>query len=277
MDQPWRLSGAPFLWAYGAGVCAVLLISWTFWQFLRGLPRWRPARHLNLYEMAYLAGGKRRVAEVVIAGLVDLNALRVDSRGTLTPADRTALIGPFAAAGAQIPPWGMRTDAARDKIGDDPGVRAIGARLTADGLVIASARLSALWWVSGAMTAALLVTGGARLLAGKLNHRPIDDLLSLVMATIVIAILAWARIYKSSRATRHGKTVLKRLRKAPLIGGIRMSRAVVAGAAFARETGPAMGAAALFGIALWGFTALPDDQTRAALLAGLPSCAGRRE
>lgn len=281
MGQPWGLSGPQFLVVYAVGFGAVLLITAVVRQVLRGLPSRRPVRQLDHYEVAFLAGGKQRVAEVVIAEMVDRGALRVDSKGRLTPADPSALGGPFAAAIGSIPASGMSTNAVRSKIGSDPGIKEVVARVRADGLIMSADRLTVLRWAFVLLMSALLGTGIARIMEGKDNHRPVGDLVTLVVLSAIIGVWILSAIWKSANTTRYGRYQLRKLRRAPLAAaaGSPLAGAAVPGGQYGFQdggfaAGPALATAAVFGVALWGFKAVPDQTIRAALIAGLPGTSG---
>ena len=86
MGQPWGLSGPEFIGVYIAGLAAVICIPMVFRQVIRGAPS-RPARDLDPYEVAYLAGGPSRVAQLVVTEQIGCGALRVDSSGRVTTAN----------------------------------------------------------------------------------------------------------------------------------------------------------------------------------------------
>lgn len=266
------MSGPQFLAVYSVGFGAILLIAALVWQVARGLPSHRPVRQLDHYEVAFLAGGRLRVAEVVIAEMIDHGAVRVDSKGRLTDVDPSARRGPFASSLGSIPPTGMTTRGARGRISGDPGMKVIIARLRADGLVISSERIIVMRWLIVLLMSALLGTGIARLIEGEQNHRPVNDLGGLLLFSVIAGIWLLAITNRKSNTTRHGRWCLRRLRKARQVAGASLTSMALPGAPSPfQAAGPAIATAAVFGVALWGFTAIPDQTIRAALLAGLPS------
>jgi uncharacterized protein (TIGR04222 family) len=264
---------------YSVGFGAIVLITALVWQVMRGLPSHRPVRQLDQYEIAFLAGGKLRVAEVAIAEMVDHGAIRVDSKGRLTDADPSARGGPFAGSLGSIPPSGMTTHAARGKISGDPVIKTITARLRADGLIISGERIIVLRWLIVLLMSALLGTGIARLIEGHQNHRPTSDLAGLVVFSVIAGIWLLASANRKSNLTRHGRWYLRRLRRVPLTAGVPLTSVALPGAPFAFDApfqapfgaAPVMATAAVFGVALWGFKAIPDQTIRAALIAGQAS------
>jgi uncharacterized protein (TIGR04222 family) len=135
--------------------------------------------------------------------------------------------------------------------------------------------------------AALLVTGVLRIQEGSHNHRP-TGYLSMLFAVSVLICFALLRsmVIRPPRATRLGAVYLRRLRKAQRAGFAAPFGPALAGAfapgAQGFAPGMTAGGAALFGVALLGFAAVPDADLRSALLAGMPtsssgsSCSGGR-
>src|SRR5439155_12793245 len=90
MRDPWGISGPTFIWIYAAAVVLPMIVSIVWGR--------RQARAVNApaygfqytqlpspYHLAYLAGSGDRAVEAAVAGLVEGEQLRVDSRGVLSP------------------------------------------------------------------------------------------------------------------------------------------------------------------------------------------------
>ena len=278
MNQPWGLSGPQFLWIYGAGMAAFFAAPWAIALFAGAVstssPR-VPGLVLDAYEVGYLAGGAQRAAEVVIGELTTAGGLRVDSAGRISRADRARLAKwsatcPHGISSQDIPD-GLSAKKVRRRLAKDPGIVAIGARLRADGLLIARSWVIAGRVTAGALWLALMVAGALRLAEGAHNHRPIVDLQDLYMLTVVLGLysllLQIGHIGLRATSTRAGSSYLESLRAQRR-------------AARSCDAVPAAGAtviaqqAALFSIALAGLAAVEDPALRTALLAGLPSSGG---
>ena len=294
MSQPWGLSGPQFLVIYGVGTAVVLVVPFLLRLLIRFGSSADPERQLGPYEAGYLAGGPTRAAQVVIADFAASGAVRVDSSGRVTGADRAALDRQSAflsegVASAATPfpelwlPAGVLVHQFQDKIAKLPGLAAIKARLRAEGLLVPPARAAMVWVVSLTMWAALFVTGGLRLAEGAHNHRPIGDLQGLVVLSAFACL--FSLLSSGSRlanlTTFRGARVLRRLRSAERrrekdaawqSPGAAVSAPGLAGNGFG--FGPGVESAALFGVALAGFAAVSDGSMRSALLAGLPSSSG---
>ena len=270
MSQPWGLSGPQFLGVYAAGIGLTIAIPLIFRQVIRRVPEREMLRQLDPYEVGYLVGGPRRVAEMIVAGQVDSGALRVDSAGKLSEADRSARTGPYADSLDRITPAGMpdglRTSAIREKLRSDPVIAGIGRSLRADEFIVSTGRTTALRLVTAVSMVALLITGILRMIEGASNHRPIGFLFMLILLSVFVDIALLASVLMRPPPSTAGAAYLRRLRETR-----ESSRSLVApGAAVAMLAGEAV----LLGVALEGFGGVQDEATRAALIAGMPSSSG---
>ena len=295
MSQPWGLSGPQFLVIYGVGIAVVIVVPFLLRLLVRFVSSADGKRELDPYEVGYLAGGPTRAAQVVITDLVGSGAVRVDSSGRVTVADRAAFDRQSAflsegVNGVATPfpelwmPAGVLVHQFQAKIARRPAITAVRARLRAEGLLVSAARAAMVRIVWLALWAALFVTGGLRLAEGAHNHRPTGDLQGLVVLSAFVFLISLAR--NGSRLTNlttfRGARRLRRLRSAERrrekeaawespLGAAAFSPGLAAdGFGF----GPGIGSAALFGVALVGFAAVEDASMRSALLAGLPSSSG---
>jgi len=83
MNHPWGISGPEFLWLYAAGLAGAVV--WVVVVRARARrPEPTPGPAVSLDELAFLAGGARRLVELSIARLVAAGRLRVNRTGTLT-------------------------------------------------------------------------------------------------------------------------------------------------------------------------------------------------
>jgi uncharacterized protein (TIGR04222 family) len=102
MGQPWGISGPQFLGLYLAGMAATLVVARVLPAAILWIPRRRISRELTTAEVGYLAGGRKRAAEVILADLVERGSWRVDSSGHVTMPDGAVGGGPYAAAAETI-------------------------------------------------------------------------------------------------------------------------------------------------------------------------------
>ncbi len=292
MNQPWGLSGPEFLAIFGAGLTLTTFAPLLLRRLLGWVPGTPLTRHLDAYEVGYLAGGPDRAADVVITELVTSGALRVDSSGRVTTADLAALntrsgllVSGVAAADRSGPLGSLLGDLPelrhalapkvyklRKRLVRTPAIAAIGARLRAEQLLVSKTRVNLIRGVSLALWAALFVAGVLRLNEGAHNHRPTGGLSALLVLALVIFVFSAFFLAGSlpKARTSLGSQMLKKARRAHGDGslGVGSTEFAVSGAdstGLAGATG-----VALFGVALTGFAAVEDEPLRQALLAGMP-------
>ncbi|OLF15548.1 TIGR04222 domain-containing membrane protein [Actinophytocola xanthii] len=238
MDHLWGISGPAFLGLYTAGLALALAAAAAVRSAVRRPPAPDPAPTLDELDLAFLAGGPKRVIETVVARLVDSGRLRTSRAGTLTtttdergtnPLDQLVmervgrggagvgtLVGAYAGSGV---------------------VRLRGDRLAANGLLVspsAAARarrraVRGLWVV--------LAVGALRWFVALGERLPIGFLTVLLAATVVAIVAVRSR--QVPPRTVHGDQAL----------------------ASAEERGPVVR------VALHGLSAYPDREVRGALLA----------
>ncbi len=215
--EPWGINGPDFLRIYLVGFVFVLLFAAAVRIAVRaGSAVGRSAAgtvsadQLSVHELAYLAGGPRRVVETAVARLLDLGKLRASRHGTvrvvaratatdsvdrevLTHAERYRAIGPLV-----------------DRVGRGDAVRGVRTSLTVKGLLVdggaARARLAAVPAV------VLLVVGVARWVNGVAQGFPVGWLtVGLLITAVVTVVLFRAPI---GELTYAGERVLKQAKAA---------------------------------------------------------------
>ncbi|WP_186763237.1 TIGR04222 domain-containing membrane protein [Lentzea tibetensis] len=252
MERPWGLSGPEFLELYWIALAALVVFAIIVRVRARS-GNSQPVRTLDLDELAYLAGGPRRVVEASLARLLAAEALRTSRRGAVQVTG-VPVVNPVDQAVVE--------DAQRytnrtiyllvPKVAEHHAVTSIGTRLVEAGLVIdrdevrSRLRRGALpLWV-------LLAVGIARWFNGITIDAPVGWLtLQLVVTGLLIFIVT--RRGKLMRTSK-GDRVLQEARASGTTGGV---------------TSPASveyaGAAGL--VALGGLAAYPDLTVRSSLLA----------
>ena len=83
MPRPWGLSGPEFLQLYWIGLALAVLVAIVVRMRVRAGNTSQPVRSLDMDELAYLAGGPKRVVETAIARLLTAGELRTSRRGTV--------------------------------------------------------------------------------------------------------------------------------------------------------------------------------------------------
>lgn len=94
------------------------------------------AHDLDLYDVAFLAGGPARVVDTALVALVRAGKLRIHSPGQLATADLTRRHPVEAAVLDAVGPTGHRSvDTIRWRLTDDDRLLAVGRRLRSAGLI----------------------------------------------------------------------------------------------------------------------------------------------
>lgn len=254
--EPWGLSGPEFLQLYWIGLALAVLVSIVVRVRVRAGHNTQPARSLDMDELAYLAGGPRRVVETSIARLLTAGELRTSRRGTVQVTSTTQSLNAVDRA--------VITDSQRytnrtvnlmiPAVAKEGVVTGIGRRLEDMGLLVnpdvvksAVRKGSVALWV-------LLAIGIARWVNGIAIGAAVGWLtLQLVLTGLLILLL-----------TRRGKNVMRTRKGNDVLAAARTSNSSKARAGTLDEvmyTGAA--GAVLFG----GLVVYPDLAVRSSLLA----------
>ena len=258
MPRPWGLSGPEFLQLYWIGLALAVLVAIIVRVRVRAGHSAQPVRSLDVDELAYLAGGPRRVVETSIARLLTAGELRTSRRGTVSATSNTQSVNPVDRA--------VMTDSQRysnrtiglmiPSVARDGVVTSIGSRLEDMGLVVnAEVAKSALRKGSIALWV-LLAIGVVRWINGVAIDAPVGW---LTLQLAITAVLIWL-------VTRRGRLV--RTTKGDRVLD---SARTAGGGAAGSDTGVYAGAAGL--VALGGLTVYPDLAVRSSLLASSGSAA----
>jgi len=246
------LSGPEFLQLYWIGLALAVLVAIVVRVRVRAGRSSQPVRSLDVDELAYLAGGPRRVVETAIARLITAGELRTSRRGSVQVTTSVQSVNPVDRA--------VITDSQRyttrtvglmiPAVTEHAAVTAIGRRLEDMGLVVhpdvaksALRKGSVALWV-------LLAIGVARWVNGVAIGA---DIGWLSLQLVITAALIWL-------LTRRGKLV--RTTKGDRVLD---SARTAGGRAAGSDAGVYAGAAGL--VALGGLTVYPDLTVRSALLA----------
>ena len=260
MQRPWGLSGPEFLQYYWIGLALAVLVAIVVRVRVRAGHSNQPVRSLDMDELAYLAGGPRRVVETAIARLLTSGELRTSRRGTVQATTTTQSLNAVDRA--------IITDAQRytnrtvnlmiPAMSRDGVVLAIGRRLEDMGLVVNPAVAKSALRKGSIALWVLLAIGVARWLNGITIDAPIGWLtLQLVITGVLIFVLT--RRGKHVRTSK-GNNVLAAARTTSSRGAVTTDESLYAGAA---------------GLVLFGGLAVyPDLAVRSSLLASSGSGSG---
>ncbi|MCP2248776.1 TIGR04222 domain-containing membrane protein [Lentzea aerocolonigenes] len=257
MQRPWGLSGPEFLQLYWIGLALAVLVVVIVRVRVRAGHSNQPVRSLDMDELAYLAGGPRRVVETSIARLLTSGELRTSRRGTVQVTSNAQSLNQVDRA--------VITDSQRytnrtvnlmiPAVAKDGVVTAIGQRLEDMGLVVnpdvaksALRKGSLVLWV-------LLAVGVVRWVNGVAISAPVGW---LTLQLVVTGVLIWLLTRRGKHLrTSKGNRVLDEARTTSTSRLATSDDALYAGAA----------GVVLFG----GLVTYPDLAVRSSLLASSSS------
>jgi uncharacterized protein (TIGR04222 family) len=254
MDRPRGLSGPEFLEIYWIALAVATAFALFVRLRLRAGRSGESARSLDIDEMAYLAGGPKRVVEAAVARLIEVEALRPSRRGTVqatgtvvaqNAVDRAVL--------ADASRRGRRTvNLLVPAVSRTEAVTGVGNRLIDLGLLVAPETAKSLLRLGVVPLGVVFAVGLVRWVNGLRIGAPVGWLTLQLMITAVLAVLLVR--HRDLQRTSEGDRVLQNARAGERTGG--------------EKTSPD---ALLFGgasglVALGGLTAHPDLAVRSALL-----------
>lgn len=212
MQQPWGLSGPQFLVLFSIAFPVSVLLVFGARSLAGRLPSKGMGRQLTPYELAYLAGGAKRVLVTGVAELLSSGRVHRSRDGRLTTDRAYPFSGPMEKAVARNMIVAARWRDRIPKFRADPALRAMLGELRAGGqLPTAGGRVG--WTIVVLLPVAVWVTGLVRAINGAALNRPIGDLEVLLEFSGVILIFVvvwWCR--RAARPSAHGAVLLRRAR-----------------------------------------------------------------
>jgi uncharacterized protein (TIGR04222 family) len=213
---PFDLTGGPFLQLYGGLLVVTIIAGLVLARWLR--PEGGAPRNIDVDHLAFLAGGRPRLAEAVTARLLETRQLAMDGKdkfaiggsGGGTPVERSVLALPQPASwGAVARAIGRHADPIRE-------------RLVADGLLMDGWTALQLRFWQTLPYFLLLGFGWIKLEIGQARGRPVGYLTILLIVTAVFALIRFAALDRRTRAGREALAEARarsaRLRRAPASG-----------------------------------------------------------
>lgn len=204
------IEGSTFLGIYGA-LMAIAGVD----GLAQAAPAGRRQRVEGAETLAWLAGGRTRLAESIAVRLLARGAIAVAGQGRLQPTPGAAAVLPVESdfLAALPAPWGRAERAL------DSEARAIRDEMVASGLVIADREAQARRWRQTWPWLLLLGLGAARLAVGVVRDRPIGFLIALMLVVALVALLRWIGFDRRTLAARaaldDARAHADRLRRAP--------------------------------------------------------------
>jgi uncharacterized protein (TIGR04222 family) len=214
MTDTWGIPGPVFAGLYlGLLLLAALFAVVRTGLLVRGRATGAPER---TEEVALLTGGRTRVGEVVIARLLERQAIRMNGTGRLHRVSGSAPDDLGRAALARIAKTGTSVDRVRAEVGYHPSVTELETGLIARGLLTDVKKLRLTWAFTAVAYWALCVLGVVRLIAGSATGHPIGFLLGLLVFGTVAAIFTTVRAANAPevKATATGRAAAEEARRA---------------------------------------------------------------
>ncbi|MCP2258316.1 TIGR04222 domain-containing protein [Streptoalloteichus tenebrarius] len=245
MNEPWGLSGPRFLLLYLVALGLAVVWLAVARRRLRAADGHLPAPSPE--ELAYLAAGPARLADLAVGRLLTAGALRISRNGHLRatggraehPVDARLL--DLVAAGRARTVGHLRAAARSLPLTDE-----IRRRLVSSGVVVDPDRARTGLLVAVLPAALVGVVGVVRLVNGLALDRPVLWLVLLLALTVLVVVLGLVR--REPLRTRAGDELVTDARARRHSRGPRASDLPVA-------------------VALAGFVAMPPGPERAVLLA----------
>ncbi|HTU12960.1 MAG TPA: TIGR04222 domain-containing membrane protein [Allosphingosinicella sp.] len=229
---PFDLTGGPFLILYGCLFILAVAASLIIPRRLRPEGRWREVTDLD--QLAWLAGGRARFADALVARMLAGRALKLTGRNLFSMDRREAAATPAERSLLALEPpvrWSAISRTLRDYA--EPLER----KLEQQGLVMTRGQQRDIAFWATLPLLMLLAFGATKWVVGDLRERPIGF---LTAALIVTALLAIARYFTVDRRTKAGLAALdaartgkSRLRRAPTTPEIGLAVALFGTAALA--------------------------------------------
>ncbi len=200
--NPFDWTAGPFLLLYVSLAAIVFLVGFRLRSTIG--PPALTTRQLGVLELAYLAGGARRLADAVLLALSSAKGATIDSRGQkITVTDHT----PLANLMGRLPPLAFYPDMTRQQFQTavKPVVERVQERLQQLGYYptddqMTSFRMSVLPFVG-----LLVLFGIIKAFVGAERHHPVGFLIFLLVATAFAGFV----LAKRPTRTRAGNDVLQ--------------------------------------------------------------------
>jgi uncharacterized protein (TIGR04222 family) len=178
-------------------------------------PPGRPQPVTGAEPLAWLAGGRTRLAESVAVRLLARGAIEVEGRRMLRATPGATGVMPIERQILAALPASW-TGAERAV---DTEAQAIRADMEAADLVLGDAEAAARRWRQTWPWLLLLAIGAARLAVGVARERPVGFLIALMVVAALVAVLRWGgfdrRTMAAHAALAQAKARADRLRRAP--------------------------------------------------------------
>ncbi|WP_315724256.1 MULTISPECIES: TIGR04222 domain-containing membrane protein [unclassified Bradyrhizobium] len=200
--NPFDWTAGPFIMLY---VGSAALLFWIAYRWRRTIgPAASVIQPLSELELAYLAGGDRRLGDAVLLGLAVQNAV------TFTSGDHKITVSdqaPLAALIKQPPRLALQPDMTREQFQTalEPLARRLQQRLRTLGYCPSSAQMSAFRRSVLPFVGALMLFGIVKAVVGHARHHDVEFLMFLLGGTV----FATLPLASAPLRTRAGEDALK--------------------------------------------------------------------
>lgn len=218
-------SGSEFLALYAMLLMAVIYLGFAIPHSLRA--RGREARSLPDEQVAYLAGGRERYAELVATRLMTADAIAITADRKVAIQGTNGLHGPGEAAILALPSptdWSAIDHALR------ASAENVRKSLIAEGLLMRRPRVILIRLCQTLPYLLLIALGLSRWRYGNALDHPTGFLTALMILTAFLTLLRWFTLEKRTRngiaAIKDAQARAERLRRAPMLDEIPLAVAL---------------------------------------------------
>lgn len=212
--NPFDLTGVEFLkfyWIIAAAIFVALLI--LRWMLRRSNATVQGRGELDAYELAYLAGGPRRVALAAVSNLCSRRQLAITTDGQVQTAvhdatGRNGVENGILSTAAVATPAHALSNAIR------PQLDAVQNTLESQGLLVTSSARRAAQFLGVMIVAALLLVGAYKCYVGVQRDKPISFLVISMIATGIGGLALAAR--QPFRSVAGDELLARKRQDAPL-------------------------------------------------------------
>lgn len=195
---PFDMSGAPFLILYPVLLAVALVAGFVIpWQMR---PDGRLQSVTDPDQIAYLAGGKSRFVDSIVARLLSNGRLIMAANGRFMADRRAGTPSQAEAALLRLSqPFGW--NAAQGAL--ERQAISIAQTMRANGLLMSSDEVSRVRWAQTLPYVLLIGFGSIKLLIGEARERPVGYLTAMLIVTAVFAVIRWCVIDRRTTAAHH--------------------------------------------------------------------------
>jgi uncharacterized protein (TIGR04222 family) len=195
---PFDLTGEPFLIVYLVLLATAIFVGIIIPRRMRREGRRQIVTDPN--QIAYLAGGKPRFVDSVVARMLSSGMLMMVAKTKFMADTRAAAPSPAESAvlGLSQPfVWGAAQSALNQH------AMSVAQTICNNGLLMSSEDVSRMRWAQTLPYFLLISFGSIKLLVGEARERPVGFLTALLILTAVFAVIRWCVVDRRTEAALH--------------------------------------------------------------------------